>query len=33
MNMNFFTNHDELAEKLKSAIEKNKKILFCAADA
>lgn len=28
MNMNFFTNHDELKEKLTSAINKNKKALF-----
>jgi nucleoside 2-deoxyribosyltransferase len=31
MNMHFFTNHKELAEKLSSAIEKNKKQLFSAA--
>lgn len=28
MNMNFFSNHDELAEKLGSAIAKNRKTLF-----
>lgn len=28
MNMNFFTNHDELKEKLRNSIEKNRKVLF-----
>ena len=28
MNMNFFTNHLELKEKLSNAIEKNRKMLF-----
>jgi len=28
MNMNYFTNHDELKEKLSSAIEKNRSVLF-----
>lgn len=28
MNMNYFTNHDELKEKLANAIEKNRKVLF-----
>lgn len=28
MNVNFFTNHDEMVEKLESAIEKNKEVLF-----
>jgi nucleoside 2-deoxyribosyltransferase len=28
MNMNFFTNHDELREKLSNAINKNRKALF-----
>lgn len=28
MNMNYFTNHDELKEKLSSAIEKNRQTLF-----
>lgn len=28
MNMNYFTNHIELKEKLSSAIEKNRKVLF-----
>jgi nucleoside 2-deoxyribosyltransferase len=33
MNMNYFTNLDELKEKLSSAIEKNKKVLFGEIDA
>jgi nucleoside 2-deoxyribosyltransferase len=32
MNMNFFSNHDELAEKLASAIAKNRKALFGSED-
>lgn len=28
MNMNYFTNHEELKEKLSNAIEKNRKTLF-----
>lgn len=28
MNMNYFTNHAELTEKLRNAIEKNRKELF-----
>ena len=33
MNMHMFTNHDELSEKLTSAIEKNRSALFEATDA
>ena len=33
MNMNFFSNHDELREKLASSIEKNRNVLFGALDA
>ena len=33
MNMNFFSNHDELQEKLASSIEKNRHVLFGAVDA
>jgi len=33
MNMNFFSNHDELREKLANSIEKNRPVLFGAIDA
>jgi nucleoside 2-deoxyribosyltransferase len=33
MNMNFFSNHDELKEKLSKAIEKNRHVLFGTNDA
>lgn len=33
MNMNFFTNHQELKEKLSNAIEKNRSVLFGTVDA